>query len=499
MQETQNKNYKSILKGSAIFGGTQIFTILVNLFRAKAIAVFLGPSGMGISALLTSAANTIQQFSSLGINLTAVKDVAQLSEISDKNEIINRLSYIRLLCFCLATFGTIICLLFAVQLSKLTFGNQNYTYHFRFLSIFIFFTISSAGELSILQGNKKLKKIAVGSIVSAGSGLIVGVPLYYFMRTEGIVPGMISLSLSSYLTFFYHNRDNFYFKKIFFPENFHLFWSSSKRLIGLGVILMISTLIGTLVTYLLNIFITDNGGVGDVGFFQAANSLTNQYIGLVFTAMAIDYFPRLAAVSHEKEKINEVVNSQLEIVLLLVAPLVTTFMLFSPLIIKILLTEKFLLILPLLNAMALGAFFKAASYPLGYISFAKGDQKVFFWLEGILGNLLQISLNILFYCFFGLVGLGFSFIAIYVLYLLIIGAVTKKVYHFSFNEISIKLIILLGGGCIFVYLINTLVENLVAKYIVGASATIFLIYFCTVEINKRVNFSEYLRTKLKKK
>lgn len=499
MQETHNKNYKSILKGSAIFGGTQIFTIVVNLFRAKAIAVFLGPAGMGISSLLTSTANMIQQFSSFGINLTAVKDVAQVSESKDNGEIINRLSYIRLLFFCLGVIGGLVCLVFSSQLSMLTFGHQNYIFHFRLLSIFIFFTIISGGELSILQGQKQLKKIATGSIVSAVIGLTIGVPLYYYIKVDGIVPGMIAMSFSAYLTYFYHNKDNFYFKKIFFPENLSFFWSVSKRMISLGTILMISTLLGTLITYLLNIFITKNGGVGDVGFFQAANSMTNQYIGLVFTAMAIDYFPKLAAVSHENEKINEVVNSQLEVVLLLVTPIVLIFMLFSPLAIKILLTEKFIHIKPLLNAMALGVFFKAASYPLGYISFAKGDHKVFFWLEGILANLLQLGLNILFYYFFGLKGLGYSFIAIYITYLIIIGIVTNKVYNFTFTKISLKLIFFLGMGCLVVYLIDNTVDLPIIKYSIAGIATICLIIYCGVEINKRISFYGFLKSKFKNK
>jgi len=499
MQDTQNKNYKSILKGSAVFGGTQVFTILVNLIRTKAIAVFLGPLGMGVSALLTGTANMIQQFSSLGINLTAVKDVSKFEQIEDKDEVLNQISYIRLLFFILAIIGASMCLLFAVELSELTFDNLNYIFHIRLLSIFVFLSIISSGELSILQGEKKLKEIAIGSIVSACVGLLVGLPIYYLLKTDGIVPGMIALSLSSYLTFVYQNKQNFNFNKIFFPKNFKFFLAVSKRMISLGVILMISILLGTLINYLLNLFITKNGGVGDVGYFQAANSMTNQYIGLVFSAMAIDYFPRLSAVSHEKEKVNEIVNSQLEIVLLLVSPILTIFMLLSPLIVEILLTKKFIIIVPLLNAMALGAFFKAASYPLGYISFAKGDQRVFFWLEGIFGNFLQITLNICFYYFFGLRGLGFSFIAIYIIYLIVISIVTNKIYKLNFNSISVRLFLFLGISCVFIFLVNVIIENLVLKYVIGLTATVILNYFCISELNKRVSFSEFIMSKFKKK
>ena len=64
LMSTNSNSYKSIMKGTAIFGGTQFFAILVNLIRGKLVALFLGPEGMGISSLMMSSMNTIQQFSS---------------------------------------------------------------------------------------------------------------------------------------------------------------------------------------------------------------------------------------------------------------------------------------------------------------------------------------------------------------------------------------------------------------------------------------------------
>ncbi|MFK1880757.1 hypothetical protein ACIXEK_02480 [Bacteroides fragilis] len=40
--------YRTILKGTAIFGGVQVFNIVINLIRGKLVALFLGPEGMGI-------------------------------------------------------------------------------------------------------------------------------------------------------------------------------------------------------------------------------------------------------------------------------------------------------------------------------------------------------------------------------------------------------------------------------------------------------------------
>ena len=496
MQQSKNTNYKSIIKSSAIFGGTQLFTILVNLIRGKVIAIFLGPAGMGVSALLTNTTNMIQQFSSCGVNLTAVKDISQAEAEQDK-KMFDILLNIRMLIFGLGLVGLLICLLFAGQFSQFTFGNDKYIFEFRLLSIFIFLTTIANGELSILQGRKKFKKVALGSIIGAVFGLLIGLPFYYYKGIYGIVPAMLALSLGTLAVNIYLNKDNFNFS--FNKLNIIDFSNSSKRMISLGIVLMIAVLLGTFSTYLLNIFITRTGGIGDVGFFQSANSMTNQYIGLVFTAMSIDYLPRLATISDDKLKTNELVNNQMEIVLLLVAPIVTGFMIFSSIAVKILLTSKFLMIVPLLNAMALGAFFKAASYPLGYISFAKGDKKVFFWMEGVFGNFLQLSLNIIFYYYFGLKGLGYSFIIIYLIYFFIVSVVVYRRYQFKFESSSIKLTVMLGLGCVSAFFIVTTVNNVFFKYALGTIGLIILSFFSFFELDQRISFMSILRSKFIKK
>ena len=77
--QKDNNSYRNILKGTAMFGGVQVFNILINLLRGKMVAVLLGPEGMGISSLLAAASNTLQQFSSLGLNLSILKSKEKMN------------------------------------------------------------------------------------------------------------------------------------------------------------------------------------------------------------------------------------------------------------------------------------------------------------------------------------------------------------------------------------------------------------------------------------
>ena len=248
---------------------------------------------------------------------------------------------------------------------------------------------------------------------------------------------------------------------------------------------MFSSIFGSICNYIITIFIRNFGQLNDVGYFQAANTITNQYIGLVFTAMSLDYFPRLSAVSSDNNQIREIVNRQSELVILILTPLAIALIIFAPLIIKILLTDEFESIIPLLRLFGLGVIFKAISYPLGYISFAKGDKKFFFYLEGIYSNIQTLILNCLFFYYLGIIGLGISFIVSYILYSLIIRFLTGKRYLFRYEENVVKInfisIVLVSVSLAFTFSING-----IFSYIIISIILIISLIYSFIELDKRL-------------
>ncbi|MDE6028487.1 MAG: oligosaccharide flippase family protein, partial [Muribaculaceae bacterium] len=212
-------------------------------------------------------------------------------------------------------------------------------------------------------------------------------------------------------------------------------WNSHKGLIrnlfSLGFILMASDIIGNLCNYLLLIAIRKIGNIDDVGFFQAANNITNQMVSVVFTAMALDYFPRLSGAASDFKKMTGIINRQSEIIALIILPISLLIIIFAPLIVKVLLSPKFEVIVPLLRWMALGVALKAMAYPVAYITFAKDNKKLFFWLEGVVGNLLFLIAPLVFFLKFGLIGFGYGMVAEQTLCLMIYWGVNRHLYGYT--------------------------------------------------------------------
>ena len=71
-------------------------------------------------------------------------------------------------------------------------------------------------------------------------------------------------------------------------------------MLSLGFVISMSGLISLGASYIVRIYISNTGGVDDVGLYNAGFALINTYVGLVFTAMGTDYYPRLAAVANKQ-------------------------------------------------------------------------------------------------------------------------------------------------------------------------------------------------------
>lgn len=493
MSAQKGSNYKSIAKGTAMLGGVQVFNVLINILKGKVVALFLGASGMGVYSLLNSSALTVQQFTCLGLNLSIVKEVASINDSDDVNRKYNTIQVIRTILLLTAILGIIVSITFSPLLSKFSFGNYDYIWSYVALGIMVAFTTLSNGECSILQGAHALKRLAFSSLVGSSVGLFVGGPLYYFFGSKGIVPALICLAVATFSFYLYHSNKIYPWNGYIWRLNDHKPFIS--KIVSLGVIFMLATLLGTITTYLVNAFIRVSGSIEDVGFFQAANSITNQYVGLVFAAMGMDYFPRLAAISNKDDEVRSLVNAQTEIVMLIVSPIILLVMIAAPLLIRILLTEEFYILTPIIRIMAIGIFFKALSFPMGYISFAKGDKKTFFWLEGVFGNALMLLLNVVFYKLFGLVGLGFSFVITYLVFTLVYLIITGCLYKYKVKKDVVKQAVILGL-ILMVCFLCSLSENLVLTYVGMSFSFVIGTIYCLYELNNKLEIKEWLLTKL---
>ncbi|WP_308991944.1 O-antigen translocase [Mariniflexile litorale] len=486
-------SYRQIMKATSLFGGVQVFNIIISIIKSKAIAVLLGPKGMGIASLLSSTVELISSLTNFRLGNSAVKDIAAAHTSGDDNKISKIISVFRKLVWVTGILGAIVTIILAPWLSEFTFGNNHYTWAFVWISVTLLLNQLSSGQLVLLQGMRQLNYLAKANMVGAVAGLCIAVPIYYFYGIDGIVPTMIITSIVSMLTSWYFSNK---IKIKTIPVSKKDLITDGKGMMQLGFMLSLSSLMTVGESFLVRSYISNTGGLEDVGLYGAGFAIIGTYVGLIFSAMGTDYFPRLSGVAHDNKETKILVNQQSEIGVLILAPLLTVFLIFINWIVIILYSTKFIPVNDMIHWAALGMFFKVVSWAIGFILIAKGASKTFFWSE-LLGTSYLLILNLLGYHFFGLEGLGVSFFIAYFLVLIQVYLIAKYKYQFSFNLEFSKIFAIQFLLAIVCFLISRYMPS-PYSYIAGTAIIIITSWYTYIELDKRLDIKNIIKKFTKK-
>ena len=423
-QPAEHNLNRLITKAAALFGGVQVVGIICSVIRTKVIAVLLGSTGIGIIGLYNSAIETITALTGLGIRSSSVREISEAHSRDDNSEISRIVTVVRRWSWFVGLLGAVILISLAPLLSKWTFGDDNHIWGFVLLSCTMLFNALTSGEQAILQGTKQLRRLARCSVYGSIASLLVSLPLYYFMGIDGIVPSLILYAAATWIvTLFYRERNI-----ATTPMNIRQTATQGREMVTLGVFMTVSSFITTLFSYIFAAYLNARSGEAVVGYYQAGFTLMNKYVGLIFTAMAMEYYPRLASVAKDNEQLSHYVGKQVEMMQLMLAPIIAVFIMLHPLMVQILYTADFFVINGYLLLAIQGITFKAISWSLGFVLLAKGSGKLYFVTE-FLSDTITLALNIVGYHYWGLAGVGASYTIGFILYLIIIYVVCRQNYN----------------------------------------------------------------------
>lgn len=490
-----NNVYRNIFRATTLFGGLQIFQVILNLIRGKIIAVLLGATGMGLNTMLTSTVTMVNNISGLGLNYSAVRDISKSKESGEFNKLSSIIIIFRRLLYGTATLGFVAILALSPFLSRYTFKSDDYTVSFMLLAVVVIFNTLSSGNASILQGTRDLKGFALQALTGSLVSLVVSVPMYLLWGIQAIVPTIIITSLITYLFSIYYTS-KIKVNQILVTKDET--YTKGKEMVKLGVVMMMTTSATSLAYYLINTYISRSGSLADLGLYQAGMSIVTQSIGMVFSAMAVDYYPRLAAISQDNHQVNSMVNQQGEITMLIAAPLLIALIIFAPLVISILLSSEFSAIVLFLRTLAFGMFFKAASYSIGAISFAKGDKKTFFFLECIYVNASLFGFCVGGYILNGLSGLSLAFLTMHLVYLILVSIVNHRLYQFSINK-ELRNILLIQLVNVAITFFSLLFLKPLLGYPIATIALIISAIYSFKSIDKLIGFKDFIRNMILRK
>lgn len=489
----QQASYRQIMKATSLFGGVQMFQIIIQVAKSKIIAILLGTNGIGVIGLLNASIDLISRFTNFGLSVSGVKEIAEAEGKNDNIQISVTTTVIRRLVWITGSLGTISMLAISPWLSYITFGNRHYTLAFIWISITLLLNQVSAGQLLILQGMRKLKQLAKANMVGTLLGVLLTVPLYYYYSLDGIVPGIIITSvITVLLSWFYSHKVQI--AKIRISKEQAIL--DGKRILFMGFMISLSGIVTQATSYGIRIFINNIGGLDQVGLYTAGFTLINTYVGLVFSAMATDYYPRLSSVADNNEKSNLAINQQAEVATLILAPILNVLIVMINIVVIALYSHKFVLINEMIVWAALGMLFKAASWSISFVLLAKGVTKLFFWNE-LVSNAYQLALSLLGYYLLGLKGIGISFLLSYFIYFIQVYYICNRKYGFVFTPDFLKIFIVQFCLTVFCFISVRFVKP-PYHYLPGISIIAASTWYSFSVLNKQIDFKRIVNNLINK-
>lgn len=417
----------SVLKAVGIFGGVQMTGILCSIIRTKLVAIWIGAVGVGLFGLYNTALEMISSLTQLGIRSSAVREVAGANNESLQQRAIH---IVRRWSWWLGLVGAIFTITFAPLLSRWTFGNDEHIWGFIALSAAILFNSVVCGEQAILQGTERLKRVAKSSMWGIASGLVVSVPLFYYMRDDSIIPSIIAYSAAIFVWIIvYRFRGVHPHPTMSTIETI----KGGKGMLVFGIYMTISAFAVMLVQYVFMAYLNHSADTATVGYFQAGWTITTRYVGLVFTAIAMEYYPRLTRANDYPQRTGIFVAHEMTMAVWLLLPLVTIFIAFRDVAVWILYTPDFEIMLPYATWAMVGTILRAISWCIGFVILARGDGLIYLITE-ILSSAISLILNIIGWELWGFFGLGIAYIVWYALYTAIVWGIYRVRYRMKLGR-----------------------------------------------------------------
>jgi PST family polysaccharide transporter len=425
-----NKIFQNqLFKASSLNSLSILVRIITGFISSKAIAYFVGPSGMALMGNLRNFTSTIENIGILGLQNGIVQNCAKNN---GNKELLNKWITSLFWIFC----SLALLLSFIVFLGNSFFSNQIFGsasgYHFvlYFIAFVIPFQVLHLFFVAILNGFSEYKKVTAISVYSYVAGLLISL---FLMLKFGINGALISISVLSVFQFLF---SGYYFVQYFSFQlillNRKIDFRNIKQILPLGLMTLFSAVLAPILYIFIRNLITKEVSLEAAGYYEAMQRISGFYMMFISTLITFYFLPELTkAKSLDKER-KLTFAFYKGIIPIFGFGLVLIYFLRN-FVIQVLLTKEFELVSDLFLWQLLGDFFRALALILGIRFYAKKMMKDYFVTE-IISFTVLFSSSYLLIPKFGSEGAVMAYAVTYLLYFVILLFYFRKLFFKKRNN-----------------------------------------------------------------
>ena len=491
--ENKTKNYTHIFKYTGVFGGIQGLNILIGLVRNKLVALLLGPQGMGLVSLFSSAAKLVSDSTNLGLPMSAVRKISFSCGHNDDACVSHTVRLVRSWCLLVALVGMLVCICASNLLDRWTFSWGNHVMHFVLLSPLVGVTAVTAGELAVMKGMRCLGQLARCSIYVALLSTVISVPLYWIWGESGIIPSLVLAGVMQMSVTMLYSCRRIPYKVSLNPR----FLSAGSDMVRIGIAFVMAGVVGSGADFLIRSYLNYHASQMVVGLFNAGYMLAVTYAGTVFSALESDYFPRLSMIGRQRYELCRLTNAQTEVAVIIITPLLVILLVCLPWLLPLLFSSQFLPVVGMVQVSSLSMFCKALYLPVEYIPLARGDSRRYFFLEFV-ADALMVLFVLVGYKVNGLNGAGWGILLSSIIETVIAYITSRYWYGFKLSSSLLRTLAVFSPWPVLACCFTSLDINDVVYGIGGASIVSITLFFSFKSANEKSDLWNMLKQKVKK-
>jgi O-antigen/teichoic acid export membrane protein len=389
-------------------------SLVLNAVAVKVIAVVLGPSGIGLFSLLRQTQQTAVVLGTVNGQTALVQGLA-----SRPGEM--RATFFSG-AFWSVVVASVITVLAFVSLAPwlspwlLGVGNGNLAATFRWLWVPILASVFLALLTGIVNSQRAMGQLSVVQVAAAGTTAVLAYPAAAMVRAGHPIAfiGLMGLSgVIALVVAFLVCARNQWLLHISSPRGQ---WEPARAFLSTAAVLLVTGLASSGAQLVVRAIVAAKLGLGAVGIFDVAWTLSMTYVMLVLTSLGTYYLPTLSKVSDKHEK-GRLIEAFLHLGFAVLIPVIGTIIAIKPLVVSVLYSASFLPALAAIRWMLIGDFLKVTSFVLAMPMLAYRDMRFYFAAE-VLWNVTFVTFAaVAVYVSGSVEGIAIGFVVCYLIYL----------------------------------------------------------------------------------
>jgi len=414
----------TLIKTSLLSFIATVIKLLSGLVINKAVAVYIGPSGLALIGQFQSFSQIALTVARGGILSGVVKFTAEFANKGSLNQSLLFGTASRICLFSSIVVGSLVAA-FSEQLAISVLHDESYAYVFIMFALSLVFFVLNGLLLSLLNGLKEIKTYISINIIQSFYALIFTTILIVYWGLDGALIALVTNQSVIFLVVLVMLRKH---PEITFARLTQGYSSCvARKLFGYSAMALVTAISIPISHILIRNHIGDTIGWDEAGYWQAIWYISTMYLMVVTTTLNIYYLPKLSELTEPKE-IRHELKQGYKIIMPIVIVVAASIYFLRDFIVVTLFSNDFLEMKQLFLYQLIGDVIKLFSWLMAYLFLAKAMTKVFIAFE-IMFSVFFVSSSFLFIDAYGLIGVTYAFSLSYLIYTITVYFMVRHIWR----------------------------------------------------------------------